>query len=247
MRVIFLGTNGWYDTQTGNTVCVLIETSSEYLILDAGQGFYKIDQYINSFKPIYLFLSHFHLDHVNGFHILNKFRFPQGIDVFGPKGLTRALKILINKPFTVPLDDLKTKIRLHELGPKTHFPVPVLYKRLDHSSICYGYRFLVENKAVAYCTDTGICKNFIMLAARADLLIAECSFRSGQKDEQWPHLNPEEAAGLAKTAQVKKLALIHFDASLYPTLKDREEAERQARKIFNRSYAMRDNQEIDLS
>jgi ribonuclease BN (tRNA processing enzyme) len=246
MKIIFLGTNGWYDTRTGNTVCVLIETSSEYLILDAGQGLYKIDRYINSMKPIYLFLSHFHLDHISGFHILNKFHFPQGIDVFGPKGLTRALKIFINKPFTVPLDDLKTTIRLQELGPKTHLPVPVLYKRLTHSSICYGYRFFLENKIVAYCTDTGVCKNITILAARADLLIAECSFRSGQKDEQWPHLNPEEAAGLAKTAQVKKMALIHFDASLYPTIQDRKGAQRQARKIFRESYAVGDDQIVTL-
>jgi ribonuclease BN (tRNA processing enzyme) len=247
MRIIFLGTNGWYDTRTGNTVCVLIETSTEYLILDAGHGFYKIDQYINSFKPIYLFLSHFHLDHVSGFHILNKFHFPQGIDVFGPKGLDNYLKHLINKPFTAPLGDLKTKVRLHELGPKSYVPVPVLFKRLNHSTICYGYRFLLEDKTVAYCTDTGICKNLAVLASKADLLIAECSFRSGQTNKQWPHLNPEEAAGLAKTTQVKKLALIHFDASLYPTLKDRQEAQRQARTIFSKSYAVRDNQKIRLS
>jgi ribonuclease BN (tRNA processing enzyme) len=246
MRVIFLGTNGWYDTQTGNTVCVLIETSNEYLILDAGQGFYKIDQYINSLKPIYLFLSHVHLDHVSGFHILNKFHFPQGIDVYGPKDLIRALKILINKPFTVPWDELRTKLRLQELGPKTPLPVPVVYKRLNHSSLCYGYRFTLENKTVAYCTDTGMCKNLKILATRADLLIAECSFRSGQKDEQWPHLNPEEAAGLAKTAQVKKLALIHFDASLYPTIQDRMIAQGHARKIFRQSYSMRDDQLIPL-
>ncbi len=41
--VIFLGTNGWYDTNIGNTICILVETKKEYLILDAGNGFYKID------------------------------------------------------------------------------------------------------------------------------------------------------------------------------------------------------------
>jgi ribonuclease BN (tRNA processing enzyme) len=250
MKIIFLGTNGWYDTQTGNTVCVLIETLTEYLILDAGQGFYKIDQYVTSPKPIYLFLSHFHLDHICGLHVLNKFEFPQGIDIFGPKGLKKDLKFLINKPFTAPLRDLKTKIRLNELGSKAHIPahIPfsVQFKRLNHTTFCYGYRFLLENKTVAYCTDTGICKNLYVLADKADLLISECSFPSGLINEKWPHLNPEQAAGLAKEAQVKKMALIHFDASLYPTLKYREEDQRQARKIFSRSYAMRDNQEIDL-
>jgi len=246
MKIIFLGTNGWYDTRTGNTVCVLIETSKEYLILDAGNGFYKIDRFLGSKKPIYLFLSHFHLDHVQGLHILNKFQFPQGIDVFGPPGLLNILNLLINKPFTAPLKGLKTKIRLHELGPHCTPPVPVLFKKLKHSAVCYGYRFLLEEKTLVYATDTGICNNLFALSSKADLLITECSFRSGQQDEQWPHLNPEEAAGLAKRAQVKKMALIHFDASLYVTLKDRQEAQQQARKVFKKAFALRDNQVIYL-
>jgi ribonuclease BN (tRNA processing enzyme) len=241
MKVIFLGTNGWYDSQTGNTVCVLIETTNEYLILDAGNGLYKIDQYITPDKPVYLFLSHFHLDHICGFHVLNKFRFPQGLDLFGPPGLEGALKNLIAKPYTAPLAGLKTKVRLHELGPKSFRPIPVLFKKLKHPDLCYGYRFLLEGKTVVYCTDTGICKNALLLAADADLLIAECALPSGQEDKRWPHLNPELAAGLAKDARVKKLALMHFDARLYPTLKERQAAQRQARRIFKQTNAMVDN------
>ncbi len=86
MRLIFLGTNGWYDTPTGNTLCILLETQKETIILDAGNGLHKIDRYLNPAKPIYLFLSHFHLDHVVGLHILNKFNLSRGMDVYGPPG-----------------------------------------------------------------------------------------------------------------------------------------------------------------
>lgn len=54
MRIIFLGTNGWYDTDTGNTTCALIDTKSCYIILDAGNGIYKADKYIKENKPVYL-------------------------------------------------------------------------------------------------------------------------------------------------------------------------------------------------
>ena len=83
MRVIFLGTNGWYDTDTGNTICVLIRTKDYEIILDAGNGLYKIDQYIpeRNKKPVYLFLSHFHLDHIVGLHTLMKFNFSQGLTI----------------------------------------------------------------------------------------------------------------------------------------------------------------------
>ncbi|NTW75140.1 MAG: ribonuclease Z, partial [Chlorobiaceae bacterium] len=45
MKVVFLGTNGWYDTPVGNTICILIETGSSIILLDAGSGLYKADRY----------------------------------------------------------------------------------------------------------------------------------------------------------------------------------------------------------
>lgn len=246
MKIIFLGTNGWYDTDTGNTTCILVETEKEYIILDAGNGFYKIDRYINMKKPIYLFLSHFHLDHIIGLHTLNKFHFPQGIDIYAPKGAKNFFRTIINKPYTIPIGQLKTKIRLNELSNRISIPTKVEFKKLIHSSLCYGFRFNLEDKLISYCPDTGICNNLFLLAKDADLLIAECSLKSGQKNKEWPHLNPEDAAQVARDGRVRKLALVHFDASLYLTLKDRKDAERQAKKIFKDTFAVLDNQEISL-
>ena len=30
IKIIFLGTNGWYDTETGNTVCTFIEMVNSF-------------------------------------------------------------------------------------------------------------------------------------------------------------------------------------------------------------------------
>ena len=35
MKITFLGTNGWYDTKTGNTICTLIETKDYFIILQS--------------------------------------------------------------------------------------------------------------------------------------------------------------------------------------------------------------------
>lgn len=246
MKIIFLGTNGWYDTETGNTICILVETKTEYLILDAGNGFYKIDRYIKTKKPIYLFLSHFHLDHIIGLHTLNKFNFSQGIDIYGPKGIKEFFKKIINHPYTMPVKQMKTEIRLNRLNKNTLIPVTVEFKKLLHSSICYGFRFILEDKVVSYCPDTGICRNLFILAKDTDLLIAECSYKSGQQHKGWPHLNPQSAAQVAKDSGVKKLALIHFDASLYLTLRDRKDAEIKAKKIFKNTFATSDNMKIKI-
>ncbi len=249
MKVVFLGTNGWYDTETGNTICTLIETEKYFIILDAGNGLYKIDQYIPDYskKSIYLFISHFHLDHIIGLHILNKFNFRQGMYIYGQAGTKVILDMLINTPFTVSLSKLPFKVEVHELSDGIHnIPFSVKSRFLLHSSKCMGYRFKFDGKIIAYCPDTGICENAIELAKNADLLIAECSFKSGQSNAQWPHLNPEEAAQIAKEARTKRLALLHFDANIYQTLQKRKEAEEKAREIFSNTLAAVDDMQIEI-
>lgn len=243
MKVTFLGTNGWYDTATGNTVCVLLETKSSYLVFDAGNGFCKLDRYIKSAKPIYLFLSHYHLDHVIGLHALNKFDFRQGIDVYGPPGLKKLFGTVINAPYSISIKRLKTRVRLHEDG---RFPIGISSKPLKHSVVCYGYRIFFEGKTVAYCTDTGVCPNLSFLARDVDLFIAECSYKQGQVVSNWPHLNPEQAARVAREAGAGQLALIHFDAALYLTKADRIKAEKIARGIFENTRAAQDGSVIEL-
>lgn len=249
MRIIFLGTNGWYDTETGNTVCTLIETKDYFIILDAGNGIYKIDRYIKetSKKPINLFISHFHIDHISGLHIMNKFGFNQGMHIYGQEGTKDNLDRIINTPYTIPFARLPFKVDVLELSEGAHnIPFSVECRFLHHSSPCMGYRFELEDKIITYCPDTGICENAIILAKNADLIITECSFKSGQSNAQWPHLNPEDAAHIAKHANAKKLALIHFDANIYQTLQQREIAQKNAGKIFNNTIAAKDEMYIEI-
>ncbi len=246
MKVYFLGTNGWYDTETGNTLCVLIETKEAYLIFDAGGGFYKIDQYIKRDKPVYLFLSHFHLDHVIGLHTLNKFDFKRGLEVYGPSGLKKLFREVINAPYSMPVSRLNTRIRLHEINGRTRLPLGIEYKKLRHSAICYGYRIASQGKVAAFCTDTGLCENLAFLAKGADLFITECSYKSGEEDTKWPHLNPEQAAKTAKLAGSRRMILVHFDAASYPNKKERLGAQSAARKIFKHTLAAEDGLIIDL-
>jgi len=38
MKIHFLGTNGWFDSETGGTPCTLIDSEEAYIVLDAGSG-----------------------------------------------------------------------------------------------------------------------------------------------------------------------------------------------------------------
>ncbi|MEW6663608.1 MAG: ribonuclease Z [Thermodesulfobacteriota bacterium] len=247
MKIVFLGTNGWYNTALANTCSVLIDSRKAYVILDAGDGLYKLDRYCNEEKPTFLFLSHFHLDHITGLHILAKFSFPMGLSVGGPRGSRKRLKAFVNQPFSMPLKDLPYPVRIlefpRELG---RLPVRVECLELLHSSLTLGYRIVLEDKVIAYCPDTGYCENALRLADRADLVIAECSFRTGVYYPEWPHLNPELSSRIARRAHAKRLVLTHFDPTQYKTRASREQAETEAKRTFARTVAARDGLVLEL-
>lgn len=248
MAVHFLGTNGWFPTETGNTTCLFLELPEAYVILDAGSGIRNVDRLILDERPLYLFLSHFHFDHITGLHILNKFDFRQGLTIVTYPGGKALLDSIICQPFTMPLKDLRVDIRFREIetGEQQGFPFGLRALELTHSSRCFGYRFESGGKTLAYCTDTGFCENALTLGRDADLLITECAYKPGQSVASWPHLNPEEAARLAKESGARRLAMMHFDAVNYQTFEKRDEAARVAREIFPESISTRDGQIIRI-
>ncbi len=248
MRITFLGTNGWYDTKTGNTNCVFVETNKYYLIFDAGNGIYQLDRYVKDDRPIYLFLGHLHLDHTSGFHILNKFALKQEVKIFVPAGTGKYLNLLVNPPFTVSLSKLPFKVKLHEVEEGSHrIPFKLTAKKIFHVDLCYGWRIELDNKIITYCVDTGICPACSYLAQQADILIHECSFKKPDpKLAAWGHTSPPEAAQLAKEAGVKKLVLTHFAADRFQTLEERDKAEEEAKKIFPNTIAAKDGLVINL-
>lgn len=254
MKITFLGTNGWYSTPTGDTPCILIDTKDHYLVLDAGNGIYKLDQFIKENKPISMFITHFHIDHTSGLHTLAKFNFKQGIDVYVGTGRSKDFQTLVNPPFTIGyqpnpknIGALKTEIRLHELSEEGEdIPFKAAAIKQHHAYIDHGYRFELEEKTIAYTGDCGFTDQARKLAKNADLLICECSNKKTAEPDNWGHFDPTQAGTLAKESKVKQLILTHFAASLYTTLDDRKWAEKEVKKIFPNTFAATDLFELEL-
>ena len=254
MKIHFLGTNGWYTTPTGDTPCILIDSKDRYVIFDAGNGIYKIEQHIKENKPISLFISHFHIDHVSGLHILNKFKFQQGIDLYLAKGRKKDFDILVNPPYTIGITknktniySLRTKIRLHELEEgDSNIGFPVRIKKLYHAFEDHGFRIILDGKSIAYSGDTKIVSNGLLIAKDADLLIHECSNIVSPEQDIWGHTDPVQTAQFALEAGVKKLVLTHFGAHFYDTLEKRKEAEKKAQKIFLNTIAATDDLVLEV-
>jgi ribonuclease BN (tRNA processing enzyme) len=224
ITITLLGTNGWFSSKTGNTLSILIQTPEVTIILDAGDGIAKVADLVPEVKtPAYLLLSHLHLDHISGLHTLARLRFAHGLTICGPPGIQKILSSFIGYPFTVPLQELAYPVRMIELPEgTTNLTFPVTTAPLIHTQVVYGYRMDL-GKIITFCTDTGPCDNYLMLAKDADLLISECSYLPGQDTPQWPHLNPEMALASATQAGAKKLALVHFAADLYTSIEMRRD------------------------
>lgn len=244
MKVYFLGTNGWYTTATGNTPCILIDSTEGYTIFDAGNGIYKIPKYLTDKRPINLLISHFHLDHVSGLHsITTDPNLGLPINIYVGSGRKKDYDLLANPPFTSP----KTTVKVRELNEgKNNIGFEVEVFKMRHAYENHGYRITLEGKTISYSGDSGICQNSQPLAKKADLLIHECSYIKAPENENWGHVDPVLAAGLAKDAEVKRLVLTHFDASQYTDLTKRKIAEEEAKKIFPNTIAAEDNLSIEL-
>jgi len=226
MLVTFLGTNGWYDTLTGNTCSTLVSTEKYDIIFDAGNGIAKADRFITQDKPVFLFISHFHLDHIAGLHTLVKYQFRKGLTICIREGSSGILNTFLAEPFTVPVHQFPFPVKILELSEGNHdIPFSVECRPLVHPAPCFGYRVELDGKVIAYCADTGVCENAVSLSVGADLLVAECSLKPGQSSPGWPHLNPEDAIGIANRAGAKMLALTHFGAEVYRTLEEREQVQ----------------------
>lgn len=239
----FLGTNGWYSDHKGNTLCTYIGLPDADILLDAGNGLYKADKLLRPGLPCYLFLSHFHFDHIQGLHYLVKLR-PAKLVVCCFTGFRPIFDQVVNRPFTIPWDRLPYPVEFVELADGYN---ELPWGRVQalpqvHEVTCYGYRLEAGGHSIAYCTDTGVCDNVAILGKDADVLITECSLPPGVPDGGWGHLNPADAAHLALQAQCRTLVLTHFAAHDYPELADRQKALTEARKYFDHTVIASETQ-----
>jgi len=250
MKIHFLGTSGWYDThENGSTMCTLIESKEAYIVFDAGFGIHKLGEYITDDRPIYLFISHFHLDHICGFHVFPRFKFPQGITVIyqDEKSSKQAFKNITSHPFCAKISEYRFSVKTTTVKPGGYAkPLKFECLPIDHTDPCLGYRLYIEDKVIVYCSDTTPCDNSVRLAQKADILIHESAMSPGKSDWKWGHSNPAEAAGIAKKANVKKLVLSHFAASGYDSMSKRNAGLRVARQVFSNTIVAKDGLTIKV-
>lgn len=253
----------------GNTPCVEIRTSDEKLIIiDAGSGIRPLgialrEEHRAGIEGTIL-ISHTHWDHIQGFPffapLMNLNGQKNHFVVVGQKKVGQRLeKVLagqIIKPY-LPFEfqQLTAKIDIQEIDAGECIRVGdctrVKVSELRHPGGCLGFRIENGNSTFAYCTDSShedshLTKSALELAAGADLLVHDAQYTLAQRDKYKDrgHSSWQEAARVARQADVGCLALFHYDPDASDD--DMELILAEARKIFPRTILSREGLTLDL-
>ena len=231
MKITFLGTGSIIPTKKRSYSGLLIDVGDK-LLFDCGPSVLEKLTRINQsiFDIEHLFITHYHIDHMNDILplIMSRAFDPvtgspkkaKELNIYGPEGL----RDLINSFFSLE-KFRKTEKDLNLLNClKLKEVRDGLVEQKDWSVSCAptehfnGVAYKVEaGKTVVYSGDTTPCDSLIELARDCDLLIHECSY----PDEYLVglHTSPSQLGEIASKANVKKLILNH----LYPICEGKED------------------------
>jgi phosphoribosyl 1,2-cyclic phosphodiesterase len=235
----------------GNTSCVEIRNDDHVVIIDAGTGIQSCGRQLvskngNVPRDVWIFLSHFHWDHLQGlpfFEPLYRPDFRLHLASSGPAELTRArLQRLMQSPY-FPVDweataSLKEYYSVPtgglDLGGLKVDPVP-----LNHPQGATGYRIAGPHGMIVYASDFehgdpagDLC---VLESARdARLLVYDAQFTPQEYEcagrRGWGHSTWREGARIAKEANVQRLVLFHHDPAHTDVMM--AEIQNNARQLF---------------
>jgi ribonuclease BN (tRNA processing enzyme) len=222
MKLTVIGCSGSYPGPDSPASCYLLEAEEETpegartwrLALDMGNG--ALGWLQRSVDPLMLdgvLLSHLHADHcldLASFYVMRKYH-PDGpqlrLPVWGPKDTANRMA----RAYDLPKDpgmhaefDFRTYPEDLRIGPFQVEAVPV-----DHPVEAYGLRITSGGRTLAYTGDTALCANLARLAADADLLLAEASFREGDDNPGSIHLTGRDCGRLAAEVGAARLVITH--------------------------------------
>ena len=212
----------------GNTPCIEILADQQRFIFDGGTGLRMLGETLCQMpKPIegHLFFTHTQWDRIQGFpFFLPAFESGNHFHIYGGTAangasIKQCLTTQMLKPgFALPLQAMKATQTFHDITPGSIVNIGNITIEsigLNAQTNALGYRLSYQGKSVVYATDTDhrqLDDNLLFLAHQADLLIYDGTYVD-LCDHMNPHPSPQAwqaAIQLAQTAQVKRLAMIHY-------------------------------------
>jgi phosphoribosyl 1,2-cyclic phosphodiesterase len=236
----------------GNTSCVEVDLGNgTAIVLDAGSGIRPlgIELAARGTTRIHLFLTHLHLDHLEGLRFFTPLWDERvSVDLWGPPSPVASLRDRILRAFSPPLfpldiRDTPARIAFHDL------PRPCVIDGLSltadfvlHPGPTLGFRIDTGRSTAVYLPDhepalAGIERKTAdwisggALSRGADLLLHDAQYFEDEYGERigWGHSSVDAAVSFARVVDAQRLVLFHHE----PGHSDRtlEELEDRARSL----------------
>lgn len=235
MRITLIGSGTIVPSSKRFSSGILVELEHDVLLFDIGPGILEKlkNRGIDPNSIGYLFITHYHIDHVIDYLPLVKLRAfnkvghanprPLKLNVYGPPGLKKFSEIVFSN---IPQFDYLSKkfncfsyVKVNEVWDGEVVRVKdwvVSCKPVKHYE-GVAYRVDYRGKSIVYSGDTIPDNNLINLAKGCDVLIHECSFPDDMT--LGLHTSASQLVEVVSKVGPKKLVVTH----MYPAWEGREE------------------------
>jgi phosphoribosyl 1,2-cyclic phosphodiesterase len=230
------------DVYGGNTSCVeVLHDGDSALVLDAGTGIrlLGVDLARRGTRHIRLFLTHLHLDHLEGLRFFAPLWNPAvTVEIWGPRSPVESLRRRILRAFSPPLfpidfRDVPATVTFHDLpgGPWRADGVSISSALVLHPGPTVGLRVETANATLAYLPDhepalggfKGRSLDWISgaaIARGADLVLHDAQYLPEEYGARagWGHSSVDDAVAFWRMVGADRLVLFHHE----PERSDRE-------------------------
>jgi ribonuclease Z len=217
MKLILLGTGGYFPTSRRHTACLMLPEIG--VVLDAGTGMCRIGEHLQTDR-LDIFLSHAHLDHISGLTYLISL-VPAGVlSQTTAHGDSAKLAAIREHLFAEPIFPVAPSFRFAPLaetcalpagGTLRHFP-------LVHPGGSLGFRLDWPGHSLAYVTDTtaDVAADYVKHIRDVDLLIHEAFFPQdiNNLSAKTGHSSLGRVVEVAAAANVGRLVVVHIDPQI---------------------------------
>jgi phosphoribosyl 1,2-cyclic phosphodiesterase len=219
----------------GNTSCVEVVLGNEgALVLDAGTGIRSLglDLVRRGTRQINLFLTHLHLDHLEGLRFFAPLWDEKvALDIWGPRSPVLGLRERILRAFSPPLfpldlRDVPARVTFHDLpGEPWQADGVLLFADLVlHPGPTLGFRLETARSSLAYLPDhepalariEGRSPDWLSgggLAGGAELLLHDAQYLDEEYHARigWGHSSVDDAVAFCRAVDARRLVLFHHE------------------------------------
>jgi len=247
----------------GNTACIEVRSGHDTAVFDLGTGARKLGETLltepkEQRKPLHIFLTHYHWDHLQGLPLFLPLYQEGNEIVFHASerlgSIRDHLRGQMTAPyFPVPFDQVPAKVSFLEMGEEA---VEVGNMRIrcfpmNHPQGAAGYRVETDEGVIVYASDlehgnAAMDEKVREFARGADMLIYDSQYTPDEypSHKGWGHSHWREATIVARDAGVRNLILFHHDPGHDDSIMEGIEA--SAREYFENTTAAREGMSIGL-